>query len=207
MGFQSEALEALLDDAERALAVSGADPYHDPARRPVRVLANVPAGIAFLRASLARLRRDAALAAGYNRQALAQLGEDDWLMRSFVRWNRAVTDWLAGWPARASRARPGRGARRAAGGRRCGPPPGRPARGGLPRGSRRRRVLRRLSRHARLLRPGRGAARPGKPGCRPGDLPASAGRGRGEQSECSRGPGARGTGPGLVRAERAGRRP
>ena len=59
------------------------------------MLANVPAGIAFLRASLARLRGDAALAAGYNRQALAQLGEDDWLMRSFVRWNQAVTDWLA----------------------------------------------------------------------------------------------------------------
>ena len=95
-GFQVEALEALLDDAERAFAVSGDEPYEDPAGRPVSVLANVPAGIAFLRASLARLRGDAALAAGYNRQALAQLGEDDWLMRSFVRWNQAVTDWLGG---------------------------------------------------------------------------------------------------------------
>jgi LuxR family maltose regulon positive regulatory protein len=96
MGFQLEALQALLDDAERAFAVSGDEPYTDPAGRPVSVLANVPAGIAFLRASLARLRGDAALAAGYNRQALAQLAEDDWLMRSFVRWNRAVTDWLGG---------------------------------------------------------------------------------------------------------------
>src|SRR5690349_19118445 len=95
-GFQLEALEALLDDAERALAVSGDEPYADPAGRPVSVLANVPAGIAFLRASLARLRGDAALAAAYNRQAMAQLGEDDWLMRSFVRWNQAVTDWLGG---------------------------------------------------------------------------------------------------------------
>jgi LuxR family maltose regulon positive regulatory protein len=60
------------------------------------VLANVPAGIAFLRACLARLRGDAARAAGYNRQALAQLGEDDWLMRSQVRWNQAVADWLGG---------------------------------------------------------------------------------------------------------------
>ena len=95
-GFQLEALEALLDDAERGFAVSGGEPYEDPAGRPASVLANVPAGIAFLRASLARLRGDAALAAGYNRQALAQLGEDDWLLRSFVRWNRAVTDWLDG---------------------------------------------------------------------------------------------------------------
>jgi LuxR family transcriptional regulator, maltose regulon positive regulatory protein len=62
----------------------------------VSVLANVPAGIAFLRASLARLRGDAALAAGYNRQALAHLGEGDWLMRSFVRWNGAAADWLSG---------------------------------------------------------------------------------------------------------------
>ncbi|HEV3294438.1 MAG TPA: hypothetical protein VG123_36105, partial [Streptosporangiaceae bacterium] len=95
-GFQLEALEALLDDAERAFAVSGDEPYHDPAGRPVSVLANVPAGIAYLRASLARLRGDTALAACYNQQALAHLGEDDWLLRSFVRWNQAVTDWLSG---------------------------------------------------------------------------------------------------------------
>jgi LuxR family maltose regulon positive regulatory protein len=95
-GFQVEALEALLDDAERAFAVSGDEPYEDPAGRPVSVLANVPAGIAFLRAVLARLRGDAALAAVCNRQALAHLGEDDWLMRCFVRWNQAGADWLRG---------------------------------------------------------------------------------------------------------------
>ncbi|MBO0789091.1 MAG: hypothetical protein J2P33_23775, partial [Actinobacteria bacterium] len=44
---------------------------------------------------------DAALATGYNQQALAQLGEDDWLMRLFVRWNQAAADWLAGRPASA----------------------------------------------------------------------------------------------------------
>src|SRR5580692_12633266 len=73
-GFQVEALEALLDDAERAVAVSSDEPY-EPSLGPPQgdsVLANVPAGIAFLRASLARLRGDAALAADYNRQALAQ---------------------------------------------------------------------------------------------------------------------------------------
>ena len=97
-GFQVEALEALLDDAERAFAVSGGEPY-EPSLGPPQgdsVLANVPAGIAFLRAVLARLRGDAARAAGYNRQALAHLGEDERLMRSFVHWNQAVTDWLDG---------------------------------------------------------------------------------------------------------------
>jgi LuxR family transcriptional regulator, maltose regulon positive regulatory protein len=95
-GFQLEALEALLDDAERAFAVTGDEPYKDPDGRAVSVLANVPAGIAFLRATLARLRGNAALAAGYSRQALAQLDEEDWLMRCFVRWNLASTDWLSG---------------------------------------------------------------------------------------------------------------
>jgi LuxR family transcriptional regulator, maltose regulon positive regulatory protein len=95
-GFQLEALEVLLDDAERAFAVSGDEPYEDPDGRSASVLANVPAGIAFLRASLARLRGEAALAADYNQQALAELGGGDWLMRSFVRWNQAATDWLAG---------------------------------------------------------------------------------------------------------------
>jgi LuxR family maltose regulon positive regulatory protein len=69
----------------------------------VSSLANVPAGIAFLRAVLARLRGDAALASDYNRQALAQLGEDDWLMRYLVRWNQAAADWLGGRPGPAER--------------------------------------------------------------------------------------------------------
>ena len=103
MGFQVEALEALLDDAERAFAVSGDEPYEASAGRPVSSLANVPAGIAFLRAVLARLRGDAAFASDYNRQALAQLGEDDWLMRYLVRWNQAAADWLGGRPGPAER--------------------------------------------------------------------------------------------------------
>jgi LuxR family maltose regulon positive regulatory protein len=96
MGFQVDALGALLDEAERAYAVSGDEPYAAPAGEGASLLANVPAGIAFLRAVLARLRGDAAFAADYDEQALAQLGEEDWLLRSFVRWNRAVADWQDG---------------------------------------------------------------------------------------------------------------
>jgi len=48
------------------------------------VLANVPPGFAFLRALRSRAARYAALAAGYNRQQLAQLGLYYWFMRSFV---------------------------------------------------------------------------------------------------------------------------
>jgi LuxR family maltose regulon positive regulatory protein len=96
VGRQLEAVEGLLDDAERAFAVTGEGPHEPSVPRAVSVLANVPAGIAFLRADLARLRGQAALAADYDRRALAQLGEQDWLMRSMVRWNLAVADWLSG---------------------------------------------------------------------------------------------------------------
>jgi LuxR family transcriptional regulator, maltose regulon positive regulatory protein len=96
ISFQLEALEALLDDAERAYAVSGDEPYEPSVPRAVSVLANVPAGIAFLHAVLARLRGDPALAAGYNRQTLGLLGEQDRLMRSMVRWNMAGANWLRG---------------------------------------------------------------------------------------------------------------
>ena len=60
------------------------------------MLANVPALIAFLHADLARLRGNAALATDYNRQTLAELGDEDSVMRSFVRWNLAGADWLRG---------------------------------------------------------------------------------------------------------------
>src|SRR5262249_28526804 len=137
-GFQLEALEALLDDAERAYAVSGDEPY-EPSPGPPHgdsVLANVPAGIAFLRASLARLRGDTSLAADWDRQALAQLGEDEWLMRSFVRWNQAVVDWLRGRLGPAERGlREGLAERRGGGGgpRWLLPNPGRRRPGGGPR--------------------------------------------------------------------------
>ena len=72
MGCQTEALEALRDDAEHAFTLSGDEPHEDPAGRTASGLANVPAGITFLRASLARLRGDAALAAVFNRRALAE---------------------------------------------------------------------------------------------------------------------------------------
>ena len=96
MSFQMDALGALLDEAERAYAVSGDQPYEAPPGQGASLLANVPAGIAFLRAVRARLRGDTAFAADYDKQALAQVGEEDWLLRSFVRWNRAVADWQEG---------------------------------------------------------------------------------------------------------------
>jgi LuxR family transcriptional regulator, maltose regulon positive regulatory protein len=96
ISFRVEAAEALLDDAERAFAVRGDEPYEPSVGRAVSMLANVPALIAHLRGANARLRGDAALASGYNRQTLAQLGDEDRGMRSLIQANVAVVDWLRG---------------------------------------------------------------------------------------------------------------
>ena len=67
------------------------------------MLANVPAGIAFLRAELARLRGDAARAVDWDRQARAELGESDFYLRTLVRANLAAADWLRGQLGQAER--------------------------------------------------------------------------------------------------------
>ena len=100
---QVEAIEPLLDDAERAFAATGSQPPEPPVGPAGGVLANVPAGIAFLRAELARLRGDPARAADWDRQARAQLGESDFYLRTLVRANLAAADWLGGQLGQAER--------------------------------------------------------------------------------------------------------
>jgi LuxR family maltose regulon positive regulatory protein len=100
---QVEAIEPLLDDAERAFAATGSQPPEPPVGPTRGVLANVPAGIAFLRAELARLRGDAARAVDWDQQARAQLGESDFYLRTLVRANLAAADWLRGQLGQAER--------------------------------------------------------------------------------------------------------
>src|SRR5262252_297531 len=104
VGGQLEMIEPLLADAKRALAITGEEPHEPSVGRALSVLANVPASIAFLRAELARLRGDPARAVACDQQALAHLGEEDWLLRSLVAWNLAVADWQFGRLAQAERA-------------------------------------------------------------------------------------------------------
>ncbi len=100
---QVEAVEPLLDDAERAYAATSSQPPEPPVGPAGGVLANVPAGIAFLRAELARLRGDAARAVDWDRQACAELGKSDFYLRTLVGANLAVTDWLRGQLGQAER--------------------------------------------------------------------------------------------------------
>jgi LuxR family transcriptional regulator, maltose regulon positive regulatory protein len=104
VGGRLEAVEPLLADAERAFAITGDEPHEPSVGRARSVLANVPAGIAFLRADLARHRGDPARAVAFDQQALTHLSEGDWLLRSQVSWNLGAADWLRGRLARAEHA-------------------------------------------------------------------------------------------------------
>ena len=93
-----DAAASLLEDAERALADCGdkpQEPFEPSVGRATSLLANVPAAIALVRAMLARLRGDAERTTAFSQQALAQLGERDWL-RSFAEHYLAIADWLRG---------------------------------------------------------------------------------------------------------------
>jgi LuxR family maltose regulon positive regulatory protein len=94
-----EAAASLLDDAERALADRGdqpEEPFEPSGGRAVSVLANLPAAIALGRAMVARLEGDAERTTACSRQALAQLGEGEWILRSLADYYLAVGDWLRG---------------------------------------------------------------------------------------------------------------
>ncbi|HET7088934.1 MAG TPA: LuxR C-terminal-related transcriptional regulator [Anaerolineae bacterium] len=99
-----EAVEPLLEDAERALATTPSEPYTPSIGREVSMLANVPATIALLRASLVGLRGDAERMTELVRLALTHLTEDERGPHISVRWNLALADWMRGRLAEAERA-------------------------------------------------------------------------------------------------------
>jgi LuxR family transcriptional regulator, maltose regulon positive regulatory protein len=94
-----DAAASLLDDAERALGTGGDQPeapYEPSVGQAASLLTNVPAGTALARAILARMVGDADRTTEFSRQALAELDEGEWMLRSLVDWALAQADWLAG---------------------------------------------------------------------------------------------------------------
>jgi hypothetical protein len=65
-------------------------------RRAASVVANVPAAIASSRAHLAELRGDAERAIELDWQALAELGEGEWMLDYHVQAHLGVAEWLRG---------------------------------------------------------------------------------------------------------------
>ena len=103
IGSQVEAVERLLDAAERAFANAGDEPYEPAVGRSASLVANIPAAIARLRAGSAHLRGDAEETIAFARRALAELEEGEWMLESVTRWNLVAAEWLRGRPAEAER--------------------------------------------------------------------------------------------------------
>ena len=99
-----DAVDALLDAAERAAAGAAGEPFEPTAGRAASMLVNVPAYIAVDRSYLAQLRGDAEGTAAFAAQALAVIGEGERLLDSVARWQLAIAAWLGGRLAEAERA-------------------------------------------------------------------------------------------------------
>ncbi|MGN6172757.1 MAG: LuxR C-terminal-related transcriptional regulator, partial [Streptosporangiaceae bacterium] len=94
---------APLDAAERALTGMADEPFESTVGRESWLL-NVPATVTTQRAYLAALRGDAEGTATFASRALAEIGEDEWMVESVAHWNLALAKWLRGQPAEAERA-------------------------------------------------------------------------------------------------------
>jgi LuxR family transcriptional regulator, maltose regulon positive regulatory protein len=97
-----EGVEAPLDAAGRAFTSMADEPFESTVGRESWLL-NVPATVTTQRAYLAALRGDADGAASFASGALAEIGEDEWLVEGIARWNLALAEWLHGRLAEAER--------------------------------------------------------------------------------------------------------
>ena len=100
---RAEAVEGLLDDADRAAGTAD-EPFEPSAGRAASMLVNVPATIALHRCYLAQLRGEAEGTVAFASRALAESGEGEWLLRSTAQGFLAVAEWLRGRLAEAEHA-------------------------------------------------------------------------------------------------------
>jgi LuxR family maltose regulon positive regulatory protein len=93
----------LLDTAERAYPDAAVDPSVPSVGQSAEPLANVPAVIAVNRAFIANLRGDPDTASDFAIRALAEIGEDEWMLESLALVHLAVAEWTRGSPRDAER--------------------------------------------------------------------------------------------------------
>ena len=113
-----EAAESWLADAEQARTDHGEEAYAPSVGRAVSLLANVPAAIALVRAVIARMHGDAERTNACSQQALAELDEQEWMLRSLAEYYLAVARWLYGQVVEAEQAFAGLAAEQQAAGAR-----------------------------------------------------------------------------------------
>lgn len=92
-----------LENAEQALINAPSEPFEPTIEKSMSMLANVPAFIALLRASLAVFRGEAKQAIELVSQAQTHLTENEQGPRFSVRWNLAQAYWIRGQLAEAER--------------------------------------------------------------------------------------------------------
>jgi len=93
---QLEAVEPLLDAAERAASGWADEPFEPSVGRARSLLVNVPAAIALQRSYLGALRGNAEATVAFASQAMAEFAENEWLLGLVTRWNLAGGEWLRG---------------------------------------------------------------------------------------------------------------
>ncbi len=93
---QVEAVEPLVDAAERACPGAAEEPFEPTAGRAASMLVNVPALIALHRSQLAEHRGDAEAAAALASAALAESTAEEWLLTSSAQGHLAMAEWLRG---------------------------------------------------------------------------------------------------------------
>lgn len=91
-----DAVGPRLDAAKQTPADAGEEPFQPSVGRAASWLANVPAAIALARAWLAYMHGDAEVTAAFAARALAELGEDEWMLESVTWWQLGLAEWLRG---------------------------------------------------------------------------------------------------------------
>lgn len=98
-----DTVEELLDAVERALPGDTGEAYEPSVGRAAGPLANVPAMTAVARAFVANMRGEPDRTIEFASRALAELGQDEWMLDSIARLHLAVADWMRGNSAEAER--------------------------------------------------------------------------------------------------------
>jgi LuxR family transcriptional regulator, maltose regulon positive regulatory protein len=89
-------VETLLDQAEGTAADFAAEPFEPSAGRGASFLVNIPARIALDRAYLADLRGDGESTAAFATRALAEIRDDETMLKAHAVATLAMADWLRG---------------------------------------------------------------------------------------------------------------
>jgi LuxR family transcriptional regulator, maltose regulon positive regulatory protein len=99
-----EAVEPLVDAAERASVGAVEEPFEPTAGRAASMLVNVPALITLHRSYLAELRGDAEETAALASRALAESREGEWMLTTNAQGLLTAAEWIGGRLAAAERA-------------------------------------------------------------------------------------------------------